>query len=446
MTKPNSFLKNSYITLVRQFTSIVIGTLLIIIIARTLGPELQGNYALITNFPAILMMFINLGINISTVYYVSRQEIDPGESFFNNLIIGVVLSFIGIIAGFISIYFFGDKLFKDIDDYSYVYFILIAIPFMLLNTFFQTIFQGIQDFKVFNTILVITQITNLLLVVFLIVLFDFGLMGALIAFISGHALTLLFILIFSVKKFNLTRKNLRLNIPYLRKSFHYGFKSYMSNLVTFMNYRINIYLLGFFVGNGAVGLYFTALTLGEKLSVFTQSISSVLLPRIAAMGTEEERNHLTSIVSRFTLVFMLVLSVVIFFTIDFLAPVLGHEYKETPFFLKILLPGISLLAVEKLLSNDLAARGKPEINMNVSIFNVIFSTILNVILIPQYGATGAAIATSISYSLSFIIKAVIFKKVTGEPFAKFLVFKKEDATLVKKMLLRQKIFKKLIKS
>lgn len=446
MKKPNSFLKNSYITLVRQFTSIVIGTLLIIIIARVLGRELQGNYALITTFPAILMMFVNLGMNISTVYYVSRQEIDPGESFFNNLIIGVALSIIGIVAGFITIYFFGDIVFKDINDHSYVYLILIGLPFMLLNTFFQTIFQGIQDFKVFNTILVVTQITNFLLVLILIVLFDFGLMGALIAFISGHALTFVFILIFSVKRFNLSRENLKLNVPYLRKSFHYGFKSYMSNLVTFLNYRINIYLLGFFIGNGAVGLYFTALNLGEKLSVFTQSISSVLLPRIASMGTEEERNQLTSIVSRFTMVFMLVLSIVIFFIIDFIAPVLGHEYKETPFFLKILLPGISLLAVEKLLSNDLAARGKPEINMNVSIFNVIFSTILNIILIPKYGATGAAIATSISYSLSFIIKAVIFKKVTGEPFAKFLLFKREDVLLVKRLLLRTKIFKKLIRS
>ncbi|HAQ06109.1 MAG TPA: hypothetical protein DCR24_00680, partial [Bacillus bacterium] len=149
MTKTNSFLKNSFITLVRQFTSIVIGTFLIIIIARMLGPELQGEYALITNFPAILMMFVNLGFNISTVYYVSRQEIEPGESFFNNLIIGVILSLIGVIAGFITIYFFGDVLFKDVDDHSYVYFILIALPFMLLNTFFQTIFQGIQDFKVF---------------------------------------------------------------------------------------------------------------------------------------------------------------------------------------------------------------------------------------------------------------------------------------------------------
>lgn len=443
MTKENSFIKNSFITLVRQLTSIVIGTLLIIIIARVLGSELQGEYALITNFPAILMMFVNLGINISTVYYVSRQEINAGESFFNNLIIGIILSVIGVIAGFITIYFFGDKLFKDIDDHSYVYLILLALPFMLLNTFFQTIFQGIQDFRVFNTILVVTQFTNLFLVLALIVVFDYGLVGALIAFISGHALTLIFILVFSVKRFNLKRSNMRLNIPYLKKSFKYGFKSYMSNLVTFLNYRINIYLLGFFIGNGAVGLYFTALNLGEKLSVFTQSISAVLMPRIASMGTEEERNHLTSIVSRFTMVFMLAFAVFLFFTIDFLAPVLGSDYKQTPFFLKILLPGISLLAVEKLLSNDIAARGKPEINMNVSIFNVIFSTILNLILIPEYGATGAAIATSISYSLSFVIKAILFKRVSGEAYAKFLLFKKEDILLVKRLIARQPFFKKL---
>lgn len=91
--------------------------------------------------------------------------------------------------------------------------------------------------------------------------------------------------------------------------------------------------------------------------------------------------------------------------------------------MKILLPGIALLAVEKILSNDIAARGKPEINMYVSIFNVIFSTILNVFLIPMYGATGAAIATSISYSLSFIIKAVFFKRVTGEALISFFYLK-----------------------
>ncbi|WP_139070078.1 flippase [Bacillus sp. FJAT-27225] len=431
----NSFLKNTYITLVRQITSIIIGFLLIMIIARVLGSTLQGHYGIITTFAATLVMMINMGWNISTVYYVSKEEVSVQQAFYNNLLIGIFLSVVGIAGGFAFIALFGGGAsFDQIPDKSSVYLILFAIPFMLLNTFFQTIFQGIQDFKIFNTILVFTQISNLLFVLFLVVIFNLGLQGALFAFILGHVATFLFIITVFLKKFSFSKQDLKLNVPYLKKSFRYGFKSYLSNLVTFFNYRINVYILYAFASPAAFGVYFTALNLSEKLSVFTQSISSVLLPRIASMGTEEERNRLTSIVSRFTMIFMAAFSLVVFLLIDIIVPILGNDYLETPFLIKVLLPGISLLAVEKILSNDIAARGKPEVNLYVSIFNVVLSTILNLILIPEYKATGAAIATSISYSLSFLIKSFLFKRITGEKLSGFLLIKPADIVLLRKLI------------
>ncbi|MBM4760893.1 flippase [Bacillus sp. B15-48] len=442
MGSKNSFLKDSFITLFRQATSIVIGTLLIVIIARVLGGELQGQYALIITFPTLLVMFINFGLNTSTVYYVSKQEISPQQAFVNNLIVGLLLGTVGIAVGSLFIYLFGEIAFPGV-PHQILYTILLVVPVMVLNSYFQTIFQGIQDFKIFNTILVITQITNLVFVVILIVLFEFKLNGALLAFTLGHLATLIFILFLFIRKYKVPTRKIRLNVTYLKKSFNYGFKSYLSNLVTFLNYRVNIYILGFFVNPFAVGVYFTALNLGEKLSVFTQSISSVLLPRIASMGTTEERNKLTSIVSRITLIFMIMFAVIVFFIIDFITPILGNDYVETPFLLKILLPGITLLAVEKILSNDIAARGKPEINLYVSIFNVIISIGLNLLLIPKYQAVGAAIATSISYSLSFVIKAFVFSWISGEYFTHFLVIKKEDIQLISNLLKRQSFVKKM---
>ncbi|SEM65667.1 Membrane protein involved in the export of O-antigen and teichoic acid [Mesobacillus persicus] len=442
MSRKNSFLKDSFITLVRQGTSIVIGTLLIVIIARVLGGELQGQYALIITFPTLLVTFINFGLNTSTVYYVSKGEIDPREAFVNNFIIGIILGFVGVAAGASFIYLYGGLAFPNV-PFKALYLILLVVPVMVLNSLFQTIFQGIQDFKIFNTILVITQVTNLLLVIVLIVLLDFELIGALMAFTFGHLATLIFILAFFINKYKIPLTSIRLNFSYIKKSFRYGFKSYLSNLVTFLNYRINIYILGFFVNPLAVGVYFTALNLGEKLSVFTQSISTVLLPRIASMATKEERNKLTSIVSRFTLIFMILFAVFVFLIIDFITPILGNDYIETPFLLKILLPGISLLAVEKILSNDIAARGKPEVNMYVSIFNVITSTALNIMLIPEFKAVGAAIATSISYSLSFLIKAFLFRKISGENFINFLLIKKEDFNLISSLLKRQNFVNKM---
>lgn len=443
--KKNSFLKDSFITLVRQVTSIIIGTLLIIILARVLGPELQGQYSMIIIFPAMLAMFTNFGLNISTVYYVSKEEVTLKDAFYSNFLVGISLSFLAIVAGAIYISFFGELSFKDV-DLNYFYFILLVVPIMLLNTFFQTIFQGIQDFKVFNTILVITQITNLIFVVILVVFQDFGLMGALYSFLIGHFVTFLFILSLFLRKYKINIRKARLDYPYLKKSFRYGFKSYLSNLVTFLNYRLDIYLVGFFVNPYAVGLYVTAVNIGEKLSVFTQSISTVLLPKIASMSTEEERNQLTALVSRFTLLFMIFFGLAVFLGTDFIVGILGDNYEKSSLFLKILLPGISLLAVEKVLSNDIAARGRPEINMYVSIFNVVFSTILNIILIPKYGAVGAAVTTTLTYSLSFFIKSFLFGKITGEVWSNFLVIKKQDVQLVKKIIKRQSFVKKLLRS
>ncbi len=444
MGKQNSFLRDSFITIVRQVTSIVIGVLLLVILARVLGKDLQGTYALVTVFAAVLGMVINAGINISTVYYVSKSEIDVNGAFFNNLVLGLGLGAVGIAAGFVFVKLFGNQLFPEVSNF-YFYIILFIVPLILLNTFFQTIFQGIQDFRVFNTILIVTQMVNFLFVLILVVWLDFGLEGALISFAIGHASTFLFIIFLLIKEHHISIRKTRLDFIYMKKSLSYGLKSYLSNLVTFLNYRLDIFFVGVFVNPAAVGLYTVAIQVAEKMAVFTQSISHVLLPRIASMETEEERNKLTSIVSRFTMLAMVMMSFVMFLVAGFLIPLLfGEEYTESALLLQVLLPGISLLAVEKILSNDIAARGKPEINMYVSIFNVTLATILNLALIPVYEALGAAIATTFTYSLSLVIKAYLFRKITGERYRAFLLFTKEDFDLAVRIIKRQKFVKKYL--
>lgn len=437
MNTKNAFVKDSFITLIRQITSIIIGVLLIVIIARGLGPELQGQYTLITVFPLLITMFLNLGLNISTVYFVSKGEINLNEAFTNNLVIGVILSGISVFVGLVFINLWGNQLFPEI-HYKYLYLILITVPFILMNSFFQTIFQGIQNFKIFNTVLVITQLTNLALVILLVIWFKIGLFGALISFLLGHVITFIFILWVFLFKYKVTiNKHSLLDPSYIKKSISYGLKSYLSNLVTFLNYRQSLFFIGYFISPLAVGLYSVSINVAEKLSVFTQSISTVLLPKIASLRTDAERNELTSIVSRFTLTFMLILIIPIFFLSDFIVRVLfGLEYIQSSLFLKILLPGIAFLAVEKILSNDIAARGKPEVNMYVSIFNVVFSVILNLILIPIYGVLGAAVTTSFIYSVSFCIKSYLFSKITGERLSSFILIKKKDLILLSKFIIR----------
>ena len=69
-----------------------------------------------------------------------------------------------------------------------------------------------------------------------------------------------------------------------------------------------------------------------------------------------------------------------------------------------LLPGIIAAAGGRIYSNCIAAAGKPEWNMYLSLLVVSLNIIFNIVLIPEYGLFGAAWATSAVYCFSALIK------------------------------------------
>jgi O-antigen/teichoic acid export membrane protein len=431
------FVKNSIFTITRQFTNILVGILLLVVLARVLGPEGQGMYTTITLFPTILLTFLTLGINTSTVYYVSKGEVELDTVYNNNIIIGIVLSILSIVMGFLTIYFFSEKFFPNIPD-GLLYLCLLALPFLFLREYFQTIFQGLQDFKTFNTIMVVNQLGILGAVFVIVFALDLGIYGAISSFILGNLITVLFMLLILFKR-NVRYKRGSFSREYFRKSVKYGLKSHVSNFASFLNYRIVILMITAYLNPAAVGIFGVAMNVSERMSIFAVSFSSVLYPKIASVNTEEQRNRITSLVSRNVFAITILVSIAAFFLADFvIVSFFGQEYEKSALLLKILIPGLALLSVEKILSNDIAGRGRPEINMYLSIFNVLFNVLLNFLLIPRYELIGAASATTITYFVSFLVKIIIFHKVTGEPFHRFIVWKKNDLLLYKDIIRKLK--------
>lgn len=438
--KKNTFLSNSIMTLTRQVVSIVIGLVLIVVLARGLGQEGQGYYTLITTYlPLMLMTFLNLGLNTSTIYFVSKKEIDLKEAFVTNIVSAVFLALISVLIGIAVIFILKDTKFQNVDP-GLLYLSLWALPFMFLMIFLQTIFQGIQNFKLYNTVLVIQQFGTLLSLILLLFVFKLELQGAILSFVIGYFLSVLYSIVMLYKVYRLDFSLRYFSWSYIKQSFSYGLKSHISNIMTFLNYRLGILLVGFFINPAAVGIYAVAVNLGEKISVFSQSFSQVLLPRIASSNLEEDRNRVTALLSRFIMAFILCVSLAIYLMADLIFYLVDPEFSASADVLRLLLPGLTVLAVEKILSNDLAGRGRPDLNMYVSFVNVGLTAILNVLLIPEFGVQGAAAATSVTYMISFIIKVLIYKNVTKQPATQFLLIKGSDIRMV--MDLAKKIRRK----
>ncbi|MDF2037671.1 flippase [Cytobacillus oceanisediminis] len=430
----NSFVKNTIMTLSRQISGILLGLLASIIIARSLGPEGNGLYQLIVLLPTTLMTLLNLGVGTSSVYYVGQKKYDIKDIIKTNTASGAVLSLVAVIIGLIGVMFFSDKFFEGVPQ-NYLYFILLIMPLLMLNDFYLVIFQGVQDFKSFNSLALLRQLAALITLVIFIFVLKIGLVGTVIAFIAGVVAQFIVTLI-------LLNKNLKTNLftgsfskAYFKESFSFGFKAHFSNVLSFINYRADIYLISMFLNPAAVGLYGVAVSIAERLWIVSQSISSVLYPAISSSSDVDSKNKLTSVISRNVLFFSIIAGIVFYFASDLIFRLLfGEAYADSSDILKMLLPGIILFSVDRILSNDLAGRGKPELNMYTSIFTVASNIILNILLIPKIGIAGAAVSTSVTYSLSTLVKMILFKRETGVSYAKMVLLQKEDLILFKRLI------------
>ena len=71
--------------------------------------------------------------------------------------------------------------------------------------------------------------------------------------------------------------------------------------------------------------------------------------------------------------------------------------------LQALLAGIVALSAGRVLSNDIAGRGRLILNAYGGLAAVATNVVLNLLWIPRYGIVGAAWASTVSYSVSFLM-------------------------------------------
>jgi O-antigen/teichoic acid export membrane protein len=102
-----------------------------------------------------------------------------------------------------------------------------------------------------------------------------------------------------------------------------------------------------------------------------------------------------------------------------LAPqVIGILYGEaflpavTP--LRLLVPGVILYSSSRILTQFYVGQlGRPGVASIISATTAIISLALYFTLVPRFGFTGAAIASSIAYTTNFIISSTLFWHATG---------------------------------
>ncbi|MEH6552224.1 MAG: flippase [Pseudomonadales bacterium] len=429
---------NAFGTFTRQVGAGLLSLASAAIIARFYGPESNGIYNLVLLLPGMLATFLSMGIGSANVFYVGSGQVSIRKATSVSLGLGGCLSVLGLMVGGLLVFWYGDLFFPGVKP-VFLWISLVAFPLVLITGYIAAIFQGLQKFGIYNRLMLL-QPSLFLLTVVVLYLSD---ISGLSYLVLGYVLTCLVTLIYALITVSLLAKTDKAPVGerYLRSLISYGWKSNVGAILGYANYRADIFLVNFFMSPVATGVYAISVLLVEKLWVLSSAISTVLLPRLAELSSDEaKRKELTPVISRFVFVFTLLAGLIVFMLSKHLVmTIFGADYGGSISPLVLLIPGVVLLGVAKVWANDLAARGRPELNMYTSFVTLIINVVGNVVLIPRYGLSGAAVATTLSYAVCSVITLYFYLSLSKNHWFKMFLPVYSDYLFLKQMYRREGI-------
>ena len=319
---------NSSITIVRQILSLIIGLFAITIIARMLGPEKQGQYTLAILLPTILYTFFNSGLSISTVYFIGQNKYSDSEVFHSNFFISILLSLISISVGLIIVYFLSDYFFANI-SFKLLLYVLMIIPLIFIQKILQSFLHSKENFSKLNLVVILNQLGLLFFSLLFIWLLNLSVLGAVLSFACTQLLMAIVSYFIIKKEYNLAF-SLNFSASYLKESLVFGLKGHASNILTFLSYRVDVFLIAYFIDDVSVGIYSIAVLLVERVWLIPQAVSSVLFARISNLKTDLEKTNFTAFASRNTLFLTSISGIVLAIFSPWLIGILfGAEFNQS---------------------------------------------------------------------------------------------------------------------
>ncbi len=429
------FAKDTSFNIVQQAWALVIGLLNSVVLARGLGTEDRGIYAVVMLVAGVVILLINAGLEPAIIYFVAQDSGRVDAIFYNGLWLTVALTLIGCTASFVIMGLFHTALFPNIPLGDLLLSLLI-IPTSIVASNMEAVYRGLQDFRTYSLIEITTQPIILVFGLVLIGMLKLGVAGAVVALLVRY------IVVIAVVWWLLHRRKVggkgQLEPKLMQDLIRYSLKAYIYNVSVFMNQRMDVLLLNLFRTNPAlIGIYDVAVMLGERFWTLTRAVSIVVFSRIAALEDAVDRNRLTSAVSRYVLWVTLIGGGILYVLADWLITgIYGTEFAGSALALRLLLPGIILFGVSFVLANDISGRGQPHRIVMQSFTGLVVNLVVNLWLIPQLSFAGAALASSVSYSLIAILTTYSYSRLTGVHWRMLVLPSRDDLLLWRRIVAR----------
>ncbi len=416
--KKNPFVLQSLKTMFLRIIGVVTLFGFSLFLTHNYDPKIIGQFDFIRMVLLVLSSICVLGTDQSILYFTgilkSRNEIQTLKAIYKKIVVIIfalclLMLFVFFVIGQNSINIF----FNDKSTYVLMAKAIIALFFYSITLFNTETIRALD--KVYIAELFRNTFKYVSVIFGAIILFYYHQEAYLVdTFLIGFfALAIITtIIIFRLFK----KQNGDLILSNDTNSFSYSFiahKSYpmaISSLAIFLMMTFDIVFLKKFKGDETVAYYAIAMKLVSILFMINNSVYISVSLKIAQLYTDNNKKQLSKALKQSARMIVALTLPVVLFVCLFSENILyffGENYTQSKQALLILMAGQLFASFFGVSAIYLNMTGRQSVFQIVLIFAVLLNLILNIILIPMYSMTGAAIAFVSSLLFWNVVTAII---------------------------------------
>lgn len=399
-----------------------------IIIVRYLSIGEYGLFSLALTVVGIAAALSPLGLTEGAPRYIAyyrgkgRDEKVAGVVS-STLLISLIMSLLFFIVLFLSSDVISMGIFHDHSLSWPLRLLSISLPFYVLTQTLISIFRGfsaVREKVYFENVL-----PNVLKTLFFVavVIFNLSLVGVVWAWISATMITFATFVAYSLRRLRAHIRTHGGSEGILMELLSFSLPLFGQSVLSIIITSTDKLMLGYFKTQELVGQYAVALSLTSLISVVLISLAFIYIPVVSQLYAKhllEEIGNVYAVLTKWIFSASLPIFLMLFL---FPAPVLSIIYGE-----KYMQAGVAvqILALGFITHNFLGPNGmtlivvgKTKVFLVVVLVQTVMNVVLNLILIPQMGIAGAAIASTISLTIANILfSAELYAISKVHPFRK----------------------------
>ena len=412
MIESHSLKKNFLYSSILTVSNYLFPMLVFPYVSRVLGVENIGMCNFVDSIVNYFMLFSMMGISVMGIREISLSKgnrMEMSRTFCSLLVLNGIFTIVAFVTLWvITLTVASLQVYRQL---LYVSMFKLLGNFLLIEWFFK----GLENFKYITNRTIIVKIGYVVAVFVCVREQD--------DYVMYYVLTMLMVLVnalinvfYSIRVISFPIGKIQLK-KYMKPFCFLGFYMLLTNMYT----SFNIIYLGFVRGPVEVGYYTTATKLYTIIVAFFTAFTSVMLPRMSSLLSENRREEFLQMVEKAVriLVSLGVPAVVLctMYSSQIIHILAGGGYDGAIVPAIIVMPLLFVIGYEQIMVIQVLMPSKQDkVVFRNAVAGAVIGVVLNVAAVPSLGAVGSAIVWVVSECLVLVLSQVRVTRLYGIKF------------------------------